>query len=232
MEAEKTGVIYYYEKEKDEPKTKDVTVKVNWEDESNKDGVRPKEVAIYLYKSVNGGKPERVSSVDATIKLNSSNKWEHTFKDLPIYEDRNEITYTVAMNEWDTSIIENYIIENIDQETYNITLKHNTDKTDETKTDNNKTDNNKTDNNKTDNNKTDNNKKDETKSDNTKKGTTKTSESKNNNSEKEDTGTNKTKPKILPKTGEFIDEHKWVFGIVGTLIIIATGSYIRAKKMM
>ena len=64
----------------------DVSVKKVWEDENDQDGIRPDEITIALK---NGSQ-----TVD-TVKLNETNNWTHTFKNLLKYSDGYEINYDV-----------------------------------------------------------------------------------------------------------------------------------------
>ncbi len=71
------------------PKKADVVVTKVWVDESNKEGLRPEEITIYLY--ANG------EEVDATPEIvkNNDNTWTFTYKDLDVYANGEEIEYTV-----------------------------------------------------------------------------------------------------------------------------------------
>ena len=90
------GVTGYYEKvEQQELKvemqnnysiTKEISVEKVWEDNNNYFNLRPNDVTIELY--ANG---ELVS----TITLNDVVGWEYTWTGLPVYENNEEIVYTV-----------------------------------------------------------------------------------------------------------------------------------------
>ena len=72
------------------PEKTSVTVLKVWDDDSDKDGIRPSEIKIELYKTVDNKK----ELVD-TITLNKSNSWRYTWSDLDKYEDGKLIKYTV-----------------------------------------------------------------------------------------------------------------------------------------
>ena len=73
------------------PETIDITVKLEWDDNNNAAGKRPKEVPIRLLANdVDTGK-KAVIEEDEKIK----DKWETTFKNLPKTENGAEIRYTV-----------------------------------------------------------------------------------------------------------------------------------------
>ncbi len=65
-----------------------VSVTKNWQDENNKDGIRPNEIKVYLL--ANG---EAVK--DKNLILNGGNKWIDYFTDLPVYQNGKKISYTV-----------------------------------------------------------------------------------------------------------------------------------------
>lgn len=64
-----------------------LTVTKRWEDENDKDGLRPKMIKIQLY--ANGKK------TGEEIELSETNKWTYTFSNLPKNDNENMITYTV-----------------------------------------------------------------------------------------------------------------------------------------
>ena len=65
----------------------DITVKKVWDDDDNRDGIRPTSVKVTLYK--NG------EATSNTIELNSENSWTNTFTYLPKYENETLIEYTI-----------------------------------------------------------------------------------------------------------------------------------------
>ena len=67
------------------PEKIDIKVTKVWEDDNNRDGVRPSTVTVQLFKG---------EEVVETKEMNSD-KWECTFEDLYKYEDGKEIEYTV-----------------------------------------------------------------------------------------------------------------------------------------
>jgi len=81
-----------------------------WDDENNIDNKRELlNAKIQLYKSVNGDVPVKVSGNDYFVKVPTTDgiivKWEH----LPVYENKNKITYSIK-EEIDDSI--GYIVDN------------------------------------------------------------------------------------------------------------------------
>ncbi len=69
-----------------------VTVTKAWEDEDNQDGIRPGSVTVELVKTA--GEDTDAETI-ATGTLSSDNNWTCTFDDLDVYEDGQEITYSV-----------------------------------------------------------------------------------------------------------------------------------------
>lgn len=67
-----------------------VSVKKVWNDKNNEDEIRPSSVTIYLL--ANG---EKV----AEVVLNEENNWKASFENLKVYEDGEEIEYTISENE-------------------------------------------------------------------------------------------------------------------------------------
>lgn len=63
-----------------------VPVEKVWQDDDNRDGIRPKEVTIYLLKD--GDRFQEVV-------LNDENEWKHLFTDLETHEEDREIIYTI-----------------------------------------------------------------------------------------------------------------------------------------
>lgn len=57
-----------------------------WEDDNNRDGLRPEEVTIILY--ANGEEVERTTT-------NEEQNWEYSFSDLDVYKNGQKITYAV-----------------------------------------------------------------------------------------------------------------------------------------
>ena len=64
-----------------------VTVTKKWDDENDKDGIRPKSIRIQLYAND--------QKVGQEVELSAENKWTHTFADLDEKANGNTITYTV-----------------------------------------------------------------------------------------------------------------------------------------
>ena len=78
-----TGITKYT------PETKDVNVKIVWEDKDNKNSVRPEKLELTLK---NG------NEIIKTVELSASNKWSYVFEDMPKYDENDkEIVYTVEV---------------------------------------------------------------------------------------------------------------------------------------
>ncbi|MFQ9705984.1 MAG: Cna B-type domain-containing protein [Limosilactobacillus pontis] len=69
------------------PATTTVTVKKAWNDANNQDGIRPSSVTANLL--ANG-------KVMQTATLTAANDWTATWKNLPVYQNGKQVTYTVA----------------------------------------------------------------------------------------------------------------------------------------
>ena len=76
----------------------DVVSRVNWNDNSDQDGIRPDSIKVELY--ANG---EKVPGDDYTVTISEAgNVWVHTFGDMPEYtkgEEGKEIVYTIKVLE-------------------------------------------------------------------------------------------------------------------------------------
>ena len=96
-----TGYVTTYDKDNPfkiintySPTTVDINVVIEWNDSNDKDGLRPSEVEVQLYKLVEGD--ENPSPVGNSTTINSStDDWKHSFEELPEYEDGKTITYSV-----------------------------------------------------------------------------------------------------------------------------------------
>ena len=90
------------------PETKDIEVFKEWNDDNNRDGIRPKSITVDLYAN---------NALKQTVVINNTN-WRYTFRNLPVYNNGNKINYTVRernVNRYTTNIrnINNeYIITN------------------------------------------------------------------------------------------------------------------------
>ncbi len=67
-------------------KTREISVKKVWKDGNNKNNTRPDDITINLYAN---------KELKETVKLNESNNWEYTFKDLLVYNKAVEIQYEI-----------------------------------------------------------------------------------------------------------------------------------------
>ncbi len=71
-----------------------LSVSKTWDDEDDKDDVRPDSVTVHIVRSVNGGAQETYGDA---ITLNKSNGWAATVDQLPLKDaDGNEYTYAVV----------------------------------------------------------------------------------------------------------------------------------------
>src|SRR5699024_7840689 len=75
-----------------EPEVTDILVNKTWDDKNNQDGVQPDSVTVNLLANGEEVKTAEVSAVS---------DWQHTFTDLPVYENGEKITYTITENEVD-----------------------------------------------------------------------------------------------------------------------------------
>ena len=78
------------------PGTIEKTVIKKWNDENNKDNIRPNNIIVTLYKEVNGIKQK----VDSQ-RLSEANNWTYTWLDLPQKENSQTIIYSVDENNID-----------------------------------------------------------------------------------------------------------------------------------
>nr|WP_288825839.1 Cna B-type domain-containing protein [uncultured Clostridium sp.] len=75
------------------PETTDITISKDWQDDENRDGIRPESIHVVLT-----GSDGEVYSAD----LNEDNGWKVTIPDLPVYFNQGEkITYSVSEIETD-----------------------------------------------------------------------------------------------------------------------------------
>ena len=90
-----------------EPETTEVSGTKTWDDDNNRDGVRPNDIVINVLK--NG--QEYVSQ---KVRANEESNWVYAFENLPKYEQGEEIKYTVTENDVEnyTPKVSGYDIEN------------------------------------------------------------------------------------------------------------------------
>ena len=69
-----------------------VTATKQWVDNDNQDGKRPTQITFQLYKQVGSGTATLVTSQEVT---GTENEWTTTFTNLPVYENGQQIIYTV-----------------------------------------------------------------------------------------------------------------------------------------
>src|SRR5699024_1372692 len=69
------------------PETTDISGTKTWDDSNDQDGKRPEMITVHLLKD---------TEVIKTAKVTAANDWKYEFKNLPKYEDGEEINYTVA----------------------------------------------------------------------------------------------------------------------------------------
>ena len=99
------------------PETLSYTVRKNWNDFNNNDGIRPDSIKVSI--KANG-------IVKETITLNNDNDWTYTFNDLPRYENGKEIDYSIVEDEVKgyVSTLEEGILDNDNNITTVITNTH------------------------------------------------------------------------------------------------------------
>lgn len=92
-----------------------VLVEVKWDDEDNKDGIRPEDIMVYLL--ANG---KRVDAAAITEK----SQWKRAFENLPEYEADKKITYTVEVGTFEgyTTTIDGFTIKST-HKTETLTIK-------------------------------------------------------------------------------------------------------------
>jgi len=79
---------------------KDIPVTVHWDDDSDRDGLRPESVIVQLY--ADGQKVDGLEYAHVLSGNNETNVWNYTFEDLPMYRDGDsgeEILYTIGVDE-------------------------------------------------------------------------------------------------------------------------------------
>ena len=86
----------------------EVSVSKTWKDGSDTENTRPGEIVIQLYKTLDGETGEKpAAGNNGKVTLNSGNGWQHTWKELPKYEDGKLIHYTVKELNQDGDAVEN-----------------------------------------------------------------------------------------------------------------------------
>jgi len=73
------------------PEMTSVQAEKVWNDDSDRDGLRPDSITLQLYKTVNGN----TTAVGAPVTVTASDNWTYQFENLHKYEDGEEIVYTV-----------------------------------------------------------------------------------------------------------------------------------------
>ncbi len=73
------------------PAVTQITVKKNWDDADNQDGLRPETVTVELLKQTGTADPVPA----AETMLSEDENWSHTFENLPVMEAGQTITYSV-----------------------------------------------------------------------------------------------------------------------------------------
>ena len=88
------------------PAVKDITVTKQWDDADNQDGYRLSQITVELLAN---------NRLVFTVDITEENEWKHTFENLPVYENGEEIVYTVnelAVDKY-SATIDGYNITNI-----------------------------------------------------------------------------------------------------------------------
>ena len=91
------------------PEKTSVNVTKVWIDADNQDGIRPSSITVVLSND---------TSKVAEYVLNDSNNWKHTFTDLPVYNNGQQINYTIE----EVTIVDNYKSEVTKNTAYNWTI--------------------------------------------------------------------------------------------------------------
>ena len=101
------------------PAVTEVTVNKVWNDSDDQDGLRPESITANLL--ANG------TQID-TVELTEDNEWEHVFENLPVYDNGEEISYTITENtveHYSTEIVEGVITNNYTPEETSVTVTKN-----------------------------------------------------------------------------------------------------------
>ena len=80
------------------PETVKITVKKVWDDDDNRDGIRPDSVEVTLTSITDSEEEETITDVQ---KLNDSNKWAYEWLELPKYRNGELINYAIAETKTD-----------------------------------------------------------------------------------------------------------------------------------
>ena len=73
-----------------EIETKDITGTKTWNDDNNRDGLRPESITVHLY----------ADEVEvASQKVTADTNWNYTFSKIPVYKDGELITYSISEDE-------------------------------------------------------------------------------------------------------------------------------------
>lgn len=75
--------------------TADVTVKIVWNDNENRDGFRPNSVPVTIYAN---GRVVAGAGVTLTADDGDINEWTYTYRDMPVYQNGEPIEYTASTN--------------------------------------------------------------------------------------------------------------------------------------
>ena len=108
---------------KHELSTVDVKMTKVWDDDNNRDGVRPENISVQLY--ANGQKSGDV----VTVKADANGAWTYTWKDLYKNENGKAIAYTVEEVDTDKNYSASY-----SKDKLTVTNKHSVEKTERTVT--------------------------------------------------------------------------------------------------
>ena len=93
-EADMTNPGEFIITNKHDNNTKTISGVKTWNDEDNRDGVRPESITITLNKTVNG--KTSVAGTKVLPDNEADNPWAYIFTGLPINEGGNPITYTIT----------------------------------------------------------------------------------------------------------------------------------------
>ncbi len=98
------------------PAVKDVPVSKVWDDADNQDGLRPESITANLLAD---------GEVVDTVELNDANDWATVFENLPVYNNGEEITYTItedAVENYSTDIVDGVITNSYTPEKTSVTV--------------------------------------------------------------------------------------------------------------
>ena len=112
---------------KHEPETVNISGEKTWDDNDNQDGKRPESITVKLMKKVEGGQPEVKET--KVVREGTDKKWKYEFNNLPRYENGKLITYSIDEVDVPGYTKETTATRTTNGPDYNLTNKHEPEKT-------------------------------------------------------------------------------------------------------